>query len=69
MSDEPKDKPPLPERYIGDAVYVSFDGWNIWLRTGDGNDQRIALEPSVYLGLKRFVSDIARYFDTKVFDG
>ena len=35
------------ETYLGDAVYASFDGYNIWLRTGDGNDQRIALEPVV----------------------
>lgn len=35
------------ETYLGDAVYASFDGWHIWLRTGDGNNQQIALEPSV----------------------
>lgn len=35
------------ETYLGDAVYASFDGYHIWLRTGDGNNQRIALEPSV----------------------
>ena len=36
------------ETYLGDAVYVSFDGYHIWLRTGDGNNQRIALEPAVF---------------------
>jgi hypothetical protein len=36
------------EVYLGDAVYASFDGWHIWLRTGDGNNQRIALEPQVF---------------------
>ena len=35
------------ETYLGDAVYASFDGYHIWLRTGDGNNQRIALEPAV----------------------
>lgn len=35
------------ETYLGDAVYATFDGYQIWLRTGDGNDNRIALEPSV----------------------
>jgi hypothetical protein len=42
------------ETYLGDAVYASFDGYHIWLRTGDGRDQRIALEPSVYANLIRY---------------
>lgn len=46
------------ERYLGDAVYASFDGYHIWLRTGDGNDQRIALEPSVYDALLKYVDDL-----------
>jgi hypothetical protein len=39
------------ETYLGDAVYASFDGWHIWLRTGDANQQRIALEPPVFANL------------------
>jgi hypothetical protein len=39
------------EVYLGDAVYASFDGYQIWLRTGDGNNQRIALEPQVLSAL------------------
>lgn len=39
------------ETYLGDAVYASFDGYQIWLRTGDGNDNRIALEPAVFSAL------------------
>lgn len=38
----------MEEIYLGDAVYASFDGWHIWLRTGDGQNQRIALEPEVF---------------------
>lgn len=41
-------------QYIGDAVYASFDGFAIWLTTGDGNDQRIALEPAVFDALIRY---------------
>jgi hypothetical protein len=33
--------------YLGDAVYASFDGWQIRLHTSDGNNQVIYLEPSV----------------------
>lgn len=43
------------ETYLGDAVYASFDGYQIKLRTGDGNNQVIYLEPSVYAQLRRFV--------------
>jgi len=42
------------ETYLGDAVYASFDGYHIWLRTGDGNNQRIALEPSVFTALLKY---------------
>lgn len=36
------------EVYIGDAVYVSCDGYHLCLRTGDGPDQRVIfLEPNV----------------------
>lgn len=40
--------------YLGDAVHASFDGYHIWLRTGDGNQQQIALEPSVFDALLRY---------------
>lgn len=52
----------VAERYLGDAVYASFDGYQVWLRTGDGNDQRIALEPSVYAALVDYVADIKRHY-------
>lgn len=47
----PPPPPPPTECYLGDAVYASHDGYQIWLRTGDGNDQRIALEPQVLAAL------------------
>ena len=46
------------EEYLGDAVYASFDGWQIKLRTGDGNHQVIYLEPSVYAALLRYVEGL-----------
>lgn len=45
MNDQPELR--TTEEYLGDAVYASFDGWQIKLRTGDGNNQVIYLEPSV----------------------
>lgn len=46
------------ETYLGDAVYASFDGYQIKLRTGDGNNQVIYLEPGVYASLQRFVASL-----------
>lgn len=46
--------------YLGDAVYASFDGYHIWLTTGDGNDQRIALEPSVFRALVEYEVQLRR---------
>ena len=57
MSDER-----LPERdketYLGDGLYVSFDGYHVWLRAPrTGEDHRIALEPMVYQTLLGWLAD------------
>lgn len=47
------------ERYLGDGVYASFDGYQIWLKVArDYGKQEIALEPPVYAALLRYVSDL-----------
>lgn len=46
------------KEYIGDAVYVEFDGYHVWLTTGDGNNQRIALESPVMRGLERYLKTL-----------
>lgn len=48
----------FPPAYLGDAVYASFDGYQIWLKTGDGNNQQIALEPAVYDALRQYAKRI-----------
>jgi hypothetical protein len=58
----------LKEQYIGDGVYVSFDGYSIVLRTLRDTDcnHYIYLEPAVWSNLKDYVdrlSEIA-YQDT-----
>lgn len=42
------------EMYLGDAVYVSFDGFNLWLRCANPPG-RIALEPATYAALTQYV--------------
>ena len=46
------------ETYIGDAVYASFDGDMIRLRTGDGNRQVIYLDPSVMRSLVEYAKRV-----------
>jgi hypothetical protein len=46
-----------PKLYLGDGVFVQFDGYSFVLTTEDGIrvTNTIVLEPSVYLSLVKFV--------------
>lgn len=48
------------KRYIGDAVYVKFDGYHLVLTTEDGTNvtNRICLEPQVYETLLGYAKNI-----------
>ena len=37
----------MEDIYLGDGVYASFDGYNIWLAANDSDNKVIALEPAV----------------------
>jgi hypothetical protein len=54
------DVSPKPERnepeYMGDGVYASFDGYQIWLRTQEG--MRIALDPDTYAAVRAYGAKI-----------
>ena len=57
--------PDSPKKeYIGDSVYVEYDGWMLTLTTNNGypDDPRnvIHLEPSVYRRLTEFVEGIVK---------
>lgn len=53
------DQVSIPDRYIGDGVYASFDGYYIWLDTRAQEPiNKIALEPTVVVALARFVEDV-----------
>lgn len=56
MSDLPKQN---EECYLGDGLYVSFDGFGIKLRAPrDSGDHFVVLEPDIYHNMLRWV---ARY--------
>ncbi len=50
------------KRYLGDGVYVDYDGINYILTTEDGISvtNRIVLEPLVYLALITYANTLSR---------
>lgn len=48
MTQEPK-----KHEYIGDGVYLSDDGYQLWLAVNSHENAVVALEPNVFLSLIR----------------
>ena len=44
--------------YLGDGVYESFDGHQIWLAVNRHDNRVVAMEPDVYDALVRFVDKV-----------
>lgn len=52
------------KRYLGDGVYASFDGYQVWLHVNHREAPPcVALEPSVIDALNRYYRDMSRPFD------
>lgn len=48
----------MEDRYLGDGVYASFDGFGVVLDLrGQDNTTRICMEPSVIAAFNKFVLD------------
>lgn len=46
-------------KYLGDGVYASFDGYQIWLHVGSHtSDPVVALEPEVLKALNTYSQDL-----------
>lgn len=65
MSDEDKF---IDDRHLGDGVYVSFDGHQIWLAANHHENKVVALEPRVVTGLLDYVRAINRKAGIRYFD-
>lgn len=52
------------ETYLGDAVMVSFDGHMIRLRTDDGRNHEIFLEPEVLRNFLEYVNALKQHLST-----
>ncbi len=52
------------ERYLGDGVYASFDGYHVVLDLrGQDSTTRIALEPAVFSALQTYRYDMCKLAD------
>lgn len=49
---------PNHQTYLGDGVYVRFDGYQIWLAVNDHRNEVVALEPEVLTALNKFVEQL-----------
>ena len=45
------------EAYIGDAVYIRLNEFDLEIFTGDGNNQRIFLEPEVLVNMLKTIEN------------
>jgi len=52
--------------HLGDGVYASFDGYQIWLAANDHRNKVVALEPQVVMALIEWIKsggpDVLRHF-------
>lgn len=48
----------IEERYLGDGVYASFDGYQVWLAANHHENKVIALESDVMRKLVEYSNDI-----------
>jgi sulfur transfer complex TusBCD TusB component (DsrH family) len=44
--------------YLGDGVYASFDGYQIWLAVNHHENNVVALDPDVFAQLCKYVEKI-----------
>jgi len=59
MTEDVQPKPAAPKpTYLGDGVYASFDGYQIWLAVNHHSHKVVALEPDVMSSLLDYARSI-----------
>ena len=48
----------IEDRYLGDGVYASFDGYQVWLAANHHENKVIALESDVMRKLVEYSNDV-----------
>lgn len=46
------------QTYLGDALYASFDGYQIWLAANHPDNKTVAIEPQVFAQLMHFAQKV-----------
>jgi hypothetical protein len=46
------------DTYLGDGVYASFDGYQIWLAVNHHTNKQVAIEPAVLLSLLAYAERV-----------
>jgi hypothetical protein len=46
------------DAYLGDGVYASFDGYQIWLAVNYPENKQVAIEPAVLLSLLSYAERV-----------
>jgi hypothetical protein len=49
---------PYPSTYLGDGVYASHDGYQIWLAVNHHENNVVALEPRVLAHLVQYAESL-----------
>ncbi len=61
-----RDNPKFEDRYIGDGVYASFDGFGVALDLrGQDSTTRIYMEPDVFKQLIQYHDDAVKAYSGK----
>ena len=50
--------PDQENAYLGDGVYASFDGFQIWLAVNHHENKQVAMEPGVLLSLLSYAERV-----------
>lgn len=53
------------DEYLGDGVYVSHDGFQLWLANGHHENKVIALEPAVLEALIEYAKRMGLLYSKK----
>lgn len=48
----------MQDVYLGDGVYASFDGWQIWLAANHHDNKVVAIEPQVFAMLFQYAKTV-----------
>ena len=57
------------EKYLGDGVYASFDGYQVWLAVNHHNNKVVALDPHVFGELVDYVEWVKSVLEGKNEEG